>query len=60
MMNPEDAVKASFDIYARIQKHVGNYQNITFAAMVEEAFRSHPESEPPPGYNERPSETDGD
>jgi hypothetical protein len=60
MMNPEDAVKASFDIYARIQKHVGNYQNITFAATVEEAFRSHPESEPPPGYNERPSETDGD
>jgi hypothetical protein len=43
MMNPEDAVKASFDIYARIQKHVGNYQSITFAATVEDAFRPHPE-----------------
>ena len=54
MMNPEDAVKSSFDIYARIQKHVGNYQNITFAATVEEAFRPHPE------MGERPPEIDGD
>jgi len=54
MMNPEDAVKASFDIYARIQKHVGNYQSLTFAATVEEAFRPHPE------WGERPPEIDGD
>jgi len=54
MMNPEDAVKASFDIYARIQKHVGNYQSLTFAATVEDAFRPHPE------WGERPPETDID
>lgn len=45
MMNPEDAVKASFDIYARIQKHVCQYQNMQFAATVEGAFQSHPEME---------------
>jgi hypothetical protein len=54
MMNPEDAVKASFDIYARIQKHVGNYQSLTFAATVEDAFRPHPE------WGERPPEIEQD
>ena len=63
MMLPEDAIKSSFDIYARIQKHVANYQNMQFAATVEDAFRSSPEQGRPPGYpngNERPPETDGD
>jgi hypothetical protein len=45
MMNPEDAVKASFDIYAKIQKHVYQYQNMQFAATVEGAFHHHPEVE---------------
>jgi hypothetical protein len=60
MMQPEDAVKASFDIYAKIQKHVGNYQNMTFAATVDEAFQPNPETGPRQNYNERPAETDGD
>lgn len=60
MMQPEDAIKASFDIYARIQKHVGNYQSMQFAATVEDAFQGHPEVKPRQDYNERPAETDGD
>lgn len=38
MINPEDAVKSAFDIHARIQKHVGNYQSMTFAANIENCF----------------------
>lgn len=38
MMQPEDAIKASFDIHSRIQKHVANYQSMQFAATVEDAF----------------------
>lgn len=45
MMQPEDAVKASFDIYSRVQKHVAKFQNMQFAATVEEAFKQHPEVE---------------
>jgi hypothetical protein len=58
MMQPEDAIKASFDIYSRIQRHVANYQNMAFAATVDEAFRSEPG--PPSNYNDRPAETDQD
>ena len=60
MMQPEDAIKASFDIYSRIQRHVANYQNMQFAATVEDVFRANPESGKPPNYNERPPETDQD
>ena len=60
MMQPEDAIKASFDIYSRIQRHVANYQNMAFAATVDDAFRPGPESGKPPSYNERPPETDVD
>lgn len=46
MMQPEDAIKASFDIHARIQKHVTQYQSMQFAASVEGAFHpQHPEME---------------
>jgi len=38
-MQPEDAIKASFDIYSRIQRHVANYQSMQFAATVEDAFK---------------------
>lgn len=38
MMQPEDAIKASFDIHSRIQKHVAHYQSMQFAATVEDAF----------------------
>jgi hypothetical protein len=44
LINPEDAVKSAFDIYSRIQKHVGQYQSITFAENIENVFKeSHPE-----------------
>jgi hypothetical protein len=38
MMQPEDAIKASFDIHSRIQRHVAQYQSMQFAATVEDAF----------------------
>ena len=60
MMQPEDAIKASFDIHSRIQRHVANYQNMAFAATVEDVFRPEPGSGKPPNYNERPPETDVD
>lgn len=44
MINAEDAVKSSFEIYSKIQKHVSNYQQITFASNVDNCFQ-HPEVE---------------
>lgn len=55
MMQPEDAIKASFDIHSRIQKHVASYQSMQFAATVEDAFK--PKG---PINNERPPEVEGD
>ena len=44
MLQPEEAVKAAFDIHARIQKHVGNFQQMTFASNIENCFnQQHPE-----------------
>ena len=44
MLQPEDAVKAAFDIHARIQHHVGNFQQMTFASNIENCFiQQHPE-----------------
>jgi hypothetical protein len=44
MINPEDAVKSAFDIHARIQKHVGQFQSMQFAANIENCFTEpHPE-----------------
>jgi hypothetical protein len=60
MMQPEDAIKASFDIYARVQRHVATYQSMQFAATVEDAFRTHPEAGPPNGHHDRSPEVDGD
>jgi len=46
MINPEDAVRSAFDIHARIQKHVGQYQSMQFAANIENCFTEpHPEVE---------------
>jgi hypothetical protein len=59
-LRPDDAIKSSFEIYSKIQRHVGNYQNLAFAATVDEAFQPHPETGPRQNYNERPAETDGD
>lgn len=38
MIGPEDAVKSAFDIHSRIQKHVGAYQSMKFAANIENCF----------------------
>lgn len=46
MINPEDAVKSSFDIYKKIQDHVAKYQSMTFATNIENVFNDrHPEVE---------------
>ena len=43
MINPEDAVKSAFDIHARIQKHVGQFQSMTFASSIENCFTERPQ-----------------
>lgn len=42
MINPEDAIKSAFDIHSRIQKHVGDYQSMQFAANIEDCFTERP------------------
>ena len=42
MISPADAIKSAFDIHKRIQDHVANYQNITFAAKIEDCFEDRP------------------
>ena len=42
MIGPEDAVKSAFDIHARIQKHVSNFQSMQFAANIENCFGDQP------------------
>ena len=42
MIGPEDAVKSAFDIHARIQKHVSNFQSMQFAANIENCFGEQP------------------
>ncbi len=42
MISPEDAIKSAFDIHARIQAHVGQFQNMQFAAKIENCFTERP------------------
>ena len=42
LINPEDAIKSAFDIHSRIQKHVGDYQSMQFAANIEDCFTEKP------------------
>ena len=42
LINPEDAIKSAFDIQSRIQKHVGDYQSMQFAANIEDCFTERP------------------
>ena len=42
MIGAEDAVKSAFDIHARIQKHVSNFQSMQFAANIENCFGEQP------------------
>lgn len=42
MINPEDAVKSAFDIYSRIQNHVGHYESMKFVSNIENCFTDKP------------------
>ena len=42
LISPEDAIKSAFDIHSRIQKHVGDYQSMQFAANIEDCFTERP------------------
>ena len=42
MINPEEAVKTAFTIHARIQAHVGQFQNMQFAAKIDNCFTERP------------------
>ena len=42
MISPDDAIKSAFDIHKRIQDHVANYQNMTFASKIEDCFEDRP------------------
>ena len=42
MISPEDAIKSAFDIHARIQAHVGQFQNMQFASKIENCFTERP------------------
>ena len=48
MISPEDAIQSAFDIHARIQDHVGKFQNMKFAANIENVFSEQPPTERPP------------
>ena len=42
MISPEDAIKSAFDIHKRIQFHVAQHQNMTFASKIEDCFEDRP------------------
>jgi hypothetical protein len=56
MISPEDAIKSAFDIHARIQSHVGHFQNMQFAQNIENCFVEGPNE----GPKERPPEVEHD
>ena len=41
-ISPDDAIKSAFDIHARIQAHVGQFQSMQFAAKIENCFTERP------------------
>jgi hypothetical protein len=47
MISPDDAIKSAFDIHARIQSHVGQFQNMQFAQRIDNCFNNNPEERPP-------------
>ena len=42
MISPDDAIKSAFDIHARIQAHVGQFQNMQFAQRIDNCFTERP------------------
>jgi hypothetical protein len=46
MISPDDAIRSSFDIHARIQKYTADYQSRQFVANIDNVFKDqHPEIE---------------
>lgn len=41
-VDPEDAIKSAFNIHARIQAHVGRFQQMQFAEKIENCFTERP------------------
>jgi hypothetical protein len=45
-LDPDDAIKVSFEVYSKVQTHVARHQSLAFAANVDNCFRQeHPEVE---------------
>jgi hypothetical protein len=57
MISPDDAIKSAFDIHSRIQGHVGQFQNMQFAAKIENCFTDNPNNI---NSSERPPEIEHD
>ena len=41
-VNPDDAIKYAFSIHAKIQEHVGRFQQMQFAEKIENCFIERP------------------
>ena len=41
-VNPDDAIKSAFSIHAKIQEHVGRFQQMQFAENIENCFVERP------------------
>lgn len=41
MLSPDDAIRSSFDIHARIQKYVADYQSRQFVENIDNVFKGH-------------------
>ena len=41
-VSPDDAIKAAFSIPAKIQEHVGRFQQMQFAEKIENCFTERP------------------
>tara|TARA_R100000152_G_scaffold7670_1_gene3013 strand:+ start:844 stop:1146 length:303 start_codon:yes stop_codon:yes gene_type:complete len=41
-VNPDDAIKSAFSIHAKIQEHVGRFQQMQFAEKIENCFTERP------------------
>jgi hypothetical protein len=42
MITPDDAIKSAFDIHQKIQNHIYNFQNLQFAAKIDNCFTEKP------------------
>ena len=47
MIGPDDAIKSAFDIHARIQGHVGQFQNMQFVQKIDNCFNEGQQERPP-------------